>query len=185
MLKFVRWIFRRRGDKSAGTTRSSKVGPEMGSIRFPVPADVVVSYSRRDSPVAEPLIRYLRGEGINVWWDRELYSGEDLHDAIVAALDAAKAVIVIWSDAAAASHWVRDEARRAVRKSKLITAHVPGFDLDKIPLGFGERRCDNVEDRAQIVRALGRFGIQPQDRGVETAQGPAPAAVPALPLPHP
>src|SRR5262249_54360698 len=132
-------------------------------------------YSRRDSAVAEPLIRYLRGEGINVWWDRELFPGEDLHDAIVAALDASKAVIVIWSDTAATSHWVRDEARRAARKSKLITAHVPGFALEKIPLGFGERRCDNVEDRAQIVRALGRFGIVPQDRDPDLAQASASA----------
>jgi hypothetical protein len=170
MLKFFRRIFgRRRGGSPAEVAQSSDIVPLEDTTRFPSPADVVVSYSRRDSALAEPLIAYLRGEGINVWWDRELYSGEDLHDAIVAALDASKAVIVIWSDAAAASMWVRDEARRAAKKSKLITAHVPGFDLEKIPLGFGERRCDCVEDRAQIVRALRRFGIQPQDRSVAVA----------------
>ena len=185
MQKFVRWVFGKRRDRSAEAKRSGEIGPLPESTRFPIPADVVVSYSRRDSAIAEPLIKYLRDEGINVWWDRELYSGEDLHDAIVAALDAAKAVIVIWSDAAAASMWVRDEARRAAKKSKLITAHVPGFDLEKMPLGFGERRCDNVEDRAQIVRALGRFGIQPQDRSVNFAQAPASVGGPALPLPHP
>ena len=81
--------------------------------------------------------------------------------------------------------WVRDEARRAAKKSKLITAHVPGFDLENIPLGFGERRCDNVEDRAQIVRALGRFGILPQDRSPELAPAPASVGGAALPLPHP
>ncbi len=135
------------------------------------PADVVVSYARRDSAVAEPLIMYLRAQGINVWWDRELYSGEDLHDAIAAALEAAKAVVVIWSDAAVASMWVRDEARRGAKKSKLITTHVPGFDLEKIPLGFGERHCANIEDRAQLIRALGRYGVVPQDRRPAEAPG--------------
>ncbi len=185
MQKFVRWVFGKRRGRSAEVTRGGEIAPLQDTTRFPSPADVVVSYSRRDSALAEPLIKYLRGEGINVWWDRELYSGEDLHDAIVAALDASKAVIVIWSDAAVTSHWVRDEARRAAKKSKLITAHVPGFDLEKIPLGFGERRCDNVEDRAQIVRALSRFGIQPQDRGLDLPQAGASATGVALPLPHP
>jgi hypothetical protein len=183
MSRFIRWLFGRREDTPPEAS-SEEFKPEPPAALFPRPADVVVSYSRRDSALAEPLIVYLRGQGINVWWDRELYSGEDLHDAIVAALDAAKAVIVIWSDAAAGSMWVRDEARRAAKKSKLITAHVPGFDLEKIPLGFGERRCDCVEDRAQLIRALGRFGIQPQDRQSEIAQAAASATAP-LPLAHP
>jgi TIR domain len=184
-MKFFRWVFGKGRGRPTEGLRGSETGPIVGPSTFPVPADVVVSYARRDSAMAEPLIMHLRAQGINVWWDRELYSGEDLHDAIVAALDAAKAVIVIWSETAAASMWVRDEARRAARKSKLITAHVPGFDLEKIPLGFGERRCDNIEDRTQLIRALGRFGIQPQDGGADLAQATAPPDGHALPLPHP
>jgi len=158
MLRVFRWFMRKLLRR---TPREGQLPSLADLMAFPLPADVVVSYSRKDSAVAEPLIADLRARGINVWWDRELYSGEDLHDAIAAALEAAKAVIVIWSDAAATSMWVRDEARRAARKSKLITTHVAGFDLEKIPLGFGERHCASVEDRAQLIRALGRFNVQP------------------------
>jgi hypothetical protein len=153
MLEFIRRLF------GWGTRPRSAIARE-----FPpdAPPDVVISYCRRDASFAEPLIVHLRAQGINVWWDRELYPGEDLHDAILAALDAAKAVIVIWSDRAVASLWVRDEARRAAKKNKLITACVPGFDLEKIPLGFGERQCDSIDDPARLIRALGRYGVTPQ-----------------------
>lgn len=161
MLRFIRWLF------GWGIRPPSAVGRE-----FPLdaPPDVVVSYSRRDAVLAEALIMHLRAQGINVWWDRELYSGEDLHDAIAAALDAAKAVIVIWSDWAVASHWVRDEARRAAKKHKLITACVPGFDLEKIPLGFGERQCDSIDDPARLIRALARHGVAPAAAGADEVQ---------------
>ena len=168
MTRVLRWIFAklfRRADAGAA-------GPSLADLMaFPLPADVVVSYSRRDSAIAEPLIADLRAQGINVWWDRELYSGEDLHDAIAAALEAAKAVIVIWSDTSVASMWVRDEARRAAKKSKLITAHVPGFDLEKIPLGFGERHSAEVADRNQLIRALRRYHVLP--RAADGAPQPA------------
>ncbi|KAB2915813.1 MAG: toll/interleukin-1 receptor domain-containing protein [Hyphomicrobiaceae bacterium] len=175
MPQFIRRTLRRMvglppGGKPNGRTAARSLEGPLTFAPRP-PADIVVSYSRHDRAIAEPLVAYLRAQGFNVWWDRELYSGEDLHDAIVAALDAAKAVVVIWSDAAVASMWVRDEARRAARKNKLITAHVPSFDLDKIPLGFGERRCDNVEDRDQIVRALAWFGVLPQAQQAEAALG--------------
>jgi TIR domain-containing protein len=170
MSRFFRWLFRGGGNEP-------NVGAARDIAAFPpgAPPDVVVSYSRLDRAIAEQLILHLRAQGINVWWDKELFAGEDLHDAIVAALDAARAVIVIWSDAAAASLWVRDEARRAVRKNKLITAHVPGFDLEKIPLGFGERQCDSVEDPAKLVRALGRFSVVPKEDGA-LPKDPPPAA---------
>jgi TIR domain-containing protein len=129
----------------------------------PANSGVFISYSRTDRPVAQALANDLSVAGISVWWDIELFAGQNFHDAIVAALNNAKAVIVIWSKAAAASSWVRDEAQKADRQNKLITTHVPNFDLIDVPLGFGQRHCDNVEDRAAIIRALGVHGVHPQD----------------------
>lgn len=125
----------------------------------PAAGQIFISYSRQDAAVAHALADDLGKAGFPVWWDRELYAGEDFHDAILDALEAASAVIVIWSNAAATSPWVRDEARRADRLKKLITVHVPDFDVARVPLGFGDRHCDNVEDRDRMVRALGRHGI--------------------------
>ena len=63
-------------------------------------------------------------------------------------------VIVIWSEDAAASPWVRDEARRAARQKKLITVHVPGFDPADIPLGFGDHHSESIADRDRLIAAL-------------------------------
>ena len=122
-------------------------------------SDVFISYSRTDRALAQALADDLTGRGVDVWWDLELYAGQDFHDAILAALDACKAVIVIWSAAAARSPWVRDEASRAARDNKLITTHAPGFDLAHIPLGMGQRQCEDVTDRAAIIKALGKLEV--------------------------
>jgi hypothetical protein len=119
-------------------------------------ASVFISYSRTDRAIAKDLAEYLRAEGVSVWWDREIYPGDDFNDAIVKALDEAQWVIVIWSEVSARSPWVRDEARRAARQKKLITLHVPGFDPDMIPLGLGEHHSESIEDREQLIGALGR-----------------------------
>jgi tetratricopeptide (TPR) repeat protein len=122
--------------------------------------DIFISYSKQDRSIAEALAADLKAARFDVWWDFNLYAGEDFHDAILAALDGSRAVIVIWSDAAAHSRWVRDEATRADQQKKLITTHVPGFDLRNLPLGFGQLQCDNVEDHHRILRALRRLGVE-------------------------
>jgi hypothetical protein len=86
-------------------------------------------------------------------------AGQDVHDAILAALDDAKVVVVIWSDTATRSPWVRDEATRAARQNKLVTTHVPAFDLGDLPLGFGQRHSTDVGDRPAVVRALASLGV--------------------------
>lgn len=122
--------------------------------------DIFISYSQQDRPIAENLAKRLGALGFRIWWDLELYAGEDFHDAILNALKAAKAVIVIWSDTAARSPWVRDEARRAMEQSKLIATHLPQFDLANLPMPFGTLHTSRVDDLPTILRALNKFGVQ-------------------------
>jgi hypothetical protein len=96
---------------------------------------------------------------VAVWWDFELYAGEDFHDAILAAIDSAKAVIVIWSPTAGKSRWVRSEASRASRQQKLVTTLAPGASLDDVPLPFEQLQCVPVFEREQIYRSLERLGV--------------------------
>ena len=119
-------------------------------------------------PLAAALASDLERLNIRAWWDFDLYAGQDFHDAILTALDAAKAVIVIWSETAVRSPWVRDEATRASRQSKLVTTHVSTFDLANLPLGFGQRHSTDVRDRGAIVRALAKHGVVPQPEGART-----------------
>jgi len=126
----------------------------MSAAQTPRYPSVFISYSRKDKPIAKALADDLAAAGVPVWWDREIYPGDDFHNAIVTALDEAQAVIVIWSEHSAASPWVRDEARRAARQKKLITVHVPGFDPANIPLGFGDNHSESIEERGRLLATL-------------------------------
>jgi hypothetical protein len=126
----------------------------MSAAQTPRYPSVFISYSRKDKPIAKALADDLAAAGVPVWWDREIYPGDDFHNAIVTALDEAQAVIVIWSVHSAASPWVRDEARRAARQKKLITVHVSGFDPANIPLGFGDNHSESIEERGRLLATL-------------------------------
>jgi hypothetical protein len=125
----------------------------------PTVPDVFISYSKVDRHIAEALADDLRDHGVRVWWDYQLYAGDDFHDAILDALDACTVAIVIWSASAVRSRWVKDEANRAADGGKLITTHVPGFDLAKIPLGHGTTQSVDVTMRTRVYEAIARRGI--------------------------
>jgi tetratricopeptide (TPR) repeat protein len=127
-----------------------------------VVAEVFISYAREDRPMAEAIASDLKTVGISVWWDTELYTGEDFHDAILLALDTAKAVIVIWSDAAVASRWVKGEADHAAEAEKLIPLAAPGFDKRRVPLNLRGFHIDELSDRSKLLRALERFDVVPR-----------------------
>jgi TolB-like protein len=59
-------------------------------------------------------------EGLTVWWDHHLRSGEAFDEAIEAALKAAKVVVVLWSPRSVVSRWVRAEATLADRNKTLV-----------------------------------------------------------------
>ena len=124
-------------------------------------ADIFISYSKVDRQVAQALAAELQAHGYNVWWDFELYAGEDFHEVILAELDRAKAVIVIWSDPAVGSRWVRGEAEHAAKQSKLVPTHVRGFDTTRIPLNFKAFHTESLDNRTRILRAVERLGVRP------------------------
>jgi hypothetical protein len=79
-------------------------------------------------------------------------------------LTLAKAVIVIWSKNSVRSNFVRDEAGRADKKNKLIATCVAGFDVESLPMGFGGRHCQPVDELDQTLKALARLGVLPADQ---------------------
>lgn len=96
-------------------------------------ADIFISYSRTDSAFVDRLAEAVRKEGYSVWIDRGLSAGATFAKETAAALDAAHAVIVVWSKASAESTWVADEA--TVAKDKTILAPIM-IDETGPPLGF-------------------------------------------------
>ncbi len=98
-------------------------------------ADIFIAYSQRDRLKAGWVANALKSEGFSVWWDIELLGGQRFADIIIRELDAAKAVMVLWSPEASQSVWVREEASRAADQNKLIPTIIEG-DVSQIPLGF-------------------------------------------------
>jgi hypothetical protein len=97
--------------------------------------DVFISYKREDRPFAQSLARALEAYDLRVWWDHELEAGDAFRQVIQAKLDAADAVIVLWSRASTQSAFVLDEAGRGLARSVLVPVAI---DDAPTPLGFGQ-----------------------------------------------
>jgi len=72
-------------------------------------ADVFVSYARSDKARVAPLVGAIVAQGWTVWWDPEITPGQEFDDMIEAEIEAAKAVMVVWTPTSVASRWVRGE----------------------------------------------------------------------------
>jgi TIR domain len=129
-------------------------------------AEVFISYSKKDHAAAEELARRLTARGFDVWWDFQLYTGDDFHEVIRTEIQQALAVVVIWSEASVASQWVRGEAQEAFDLAKLLPTYCPGFDPKRVPINFRALHTESVENIDAIVRAIERKCARP--RGSES-----------------
>src|SRR5260370_22948743 len=101
-------------------------------------SDVFISYGRSTAKQAQAAAAALRGLGYSVWLDDELPGHREFADVIQEQIDQAKAVVVIWSDEAVKSQWVRSEANRGRGESKLVQ-----FAIDHVilPMPFDQIQC--------------------------------------------
>ena len=106
-------------------------------------SEVFISYKREDEDRVSRLVHALEKAGFAVWWDRNMAAGVSWQEQIDEALEAAKCVVVAWSEQSVspAGDFVRDEARKAKARGILV----PVF-LDKVdpPTGFGEVQAVNL-----------------------------------------
>lgn len=93
---------------------------QQGELRGADLAEVFISYARNDADVARRFAEAFEAEGLDVWWDYILQTGEIFDEAIENALRSAKAVIVLWSPSSVASRWVRAEATIADRNKTFV-----------------------------------------------------------------
>jgi hypothetical protein len=96
---------------------------------------VFLSYSRTDRVLAEQVVRALRSIGVDVWWDQDM-PGVDWQQELERQVTELSALVVIWTPASINSEYVRDEARLALSRHKLVNAlhgvHAPPFPFDRI-----------------------------------------------------
>lgn len=105
-------------------------------------SDVFISYARQDEAIARRVATALQHIGIAVWWDADLPAHRAYSEVIEARLTEAKAVVVLWSDAAAKSQWVRAEADFARTAGKLVQAQLDG---GLPPMPFNQIQTANLK----------------------------------------
>lgn len=93
--------------------------------------DVFISYSSQNMEAAQAICHVLEQNEIRCWMaPRNIPPGSDYGDVIDEAIKACKAVVVLFSETAATSPWVKGELNIAFEEQKTI---IP-FRLDKTPL---------------------------------------------------
>jgi hypothetical protein len=100
-------------------------------------ADVFISYSSQDRDRARTLANALVDLGLSVWWDREIVTGQAFDHVIERELEAARCVVVLWSQDSVASEWVKNEAACAAERGVLLPARLDGT---RPPLEFRRKQ---------------------------------------------
>jgi len=96
-------------------------------------SDIFISYAKTDRETARMLSGALEATGCSVFWDREVPPGRTWRDYIGQELEQARCMIVLWSKASVASHWVLEEAEVGRERNILVPVRV---DDAMPPLGF-------------------------------------------------
>lgn len=103
-------------------------------------SDIFISYKAEDRKRIQPMVRALEAEGLSVWWDQHIGGGANWRRDIEEHLDAARCVIVAWSERSIGpeGEFVRDEAGRARADGHYLPVTI---DHVRLPLGFGETQA--------------------------------------------
>jgi adenylate cyclase len=146
-------------------------------------ADVFVSYSRSDKARVASLVAAIQAKGWSVWWDPAIDAGQQFDDQIDAELQAASAVLVVWTPTSVASRWVRGEARDAAERGILVPAR---FEDARLPIDVRAIQTTDLdkwgEDPASapfqdLLRSLESVIKRQRAQQSKSAAGLAPSAV--------
>ena len=152
-------------------------------------ADIFVSYARAERARVAPLVAALEAQGWSVWWDPEIAPGQEFDRLIYEEIEAAKAVIVVWTPTSVDSRWVRGEAREAADRGILVPVR---FENARLPIDarslhttdldrWGESR-DSAEFK-HLLRALSALLSPLAEGSPERASGDGDASVSIAVLP--
>jgi hypothetical protein len=146
-------------------------------------AKVFLSYDRDDTERARPVALALEKAGHFVWWDLHIRGGEQFSKVIDEALQAADAVVVLWSKYSIESPWVRDEAAAGRDSGRLIPV---SLDEAKPPLGFRQYQMIDLSrwkgrgKPAELIRLFDSIEALEKVGPVATPSGPTPSVAGSL-----
>ena len=104
-------------------------------------SDIFISYARPNAALAKQAGEALRAAGYAVWRDDELPAHRAYSDVIEERIKGAKAVLVLWSNDAVRSQWVRAEADAARELGTLVQVSIDG---SLPPMPFNQIQCADL-----------------------------------------
>src|SRR5687768_5581226 len=118
------------------SARASGDGKHGGAM-----ADVFLSYAKPSLKDARRVAAALRSAGYSLWFDENLPAHRAWSEVIEEQLESARAVVVLWSEEAAKSQWVRSEANRARETDRLVQVRL---DDARLPMPFDQIQCADL-----------------------------------------
>jgi adenylate cyclase len=115
-------------------------------------SEIFISYASQTAAQANQIAQTLRGQGYAVWRDDELPAHRSYADVIEERLRGAKAVVVVWSEPALHSQWVRAEADFARNAGTLVQLSIDGI---LPPMPFNQIQCADMKDWLGDAEASG------------------------------
>ena len=140
-------------------------GERTGTGRLPEGSFVFVSYSHADAKAAKAVVEGLEQAGFDVWWDQLISGGERFGSSTSQALEAARAVVVLWSRA----------ARIGIHGSAAYVVMHGAQRLRTLPGPLPGRSCVRDEHCHHCPRSPRRI-LAPAFRRTRIGQGQAPSA---------
>ena len=104
---------------------------------------IFISYKREDFEKANRIKNVLKSLNLKVWWDEELQTGQKWEEEIDLKLVNASSVLVLWSERAEKSDWVRHEASYAKINNKLVQAKISNCT---VPAPFQSKMAADLVD---------------------------------------
>lgn len=123
-------------------------------------ADIFISYSQKSPEATDDLAKDLISKGYTVWFDTRRLPMDAFWKVIRDEIEAAKAVIAIWSPRAVESERVYAEAKMAHEMKKLICVRTPDVSASDAPKPFNRANVTSVDERAKIYEALAKLGLE-------------------------
>lgn len=140
-------------------------------------ADVFISYSRLDHERVKPIADRLTSLGYSIW--RREHAGQAIVDEAERELDAARALLAVWSRNARNSTWVFAEASRAFDAGKLVQLRI---DDTPPPAPFDTLRSADMSGDAgawgPLEDALARTARGEPQQSAPLRAAPGPFATP-------
>jgi len=109
-------------------------------------ADLFISYSRSDRERCTAIRDELDALKVNIWFDAGIGAGSSFDREIEREIEAAKALLVLWSEESVESDWVRNEARTGKERGALVAVQLTPCQL---PLEFRSVQAQVLPEGAE------------------------------------